>query len=221
VKAASAVKPEIPFLVTQGMLYPPSSLILVEATPYSQIEVVFLEFVYNRLREFPDEVLAASLREDLKSSLLKSSVQTLLVMKYIEALKLKEDVLVYFEDPLELIEWLESSSQKATFIYAYLVDPTLAESTGVLERLSIASKNIVKQRDRVQLTLFVDESIRANAYGRRLEYLADIVFQFREKEGVEGGTFRVLKTKFLVKPAIQVDYSVRRDGLIFEAIREI
>jgi len=218
-----AARPEVPVLADYGLLYPPASLVLVEVTPCSWAEALFLEFVASRASEFPGAVAAASLREDFVASLSKSALPTVLVLRYLETLKSlgRRGSYTAIANVNELPRWLEASAKAHRFVYVYIADPEASTSERLVSEAASAVERALSEREVLQVTLFLDEIARSTVPGRRLEYAATVVY--RVKEGKRGGAsvLRVAKVKYGPKPPARVEFSVRSEGLVFEVLKEI
>lgn len=233
---AEPVSPEIMVLAELGLIYPPSSLILVECSPETSPEVVFLEFVVRRMTS-GERTLVLSLRQDLLEDLRRSSVPFPVFSRYKHMMESAVNpdefsskaesrgipLLSYAKanDAREIAEEIAKHAELFPFIYVYAVDLAALEEPGALESLAEAAEKTKRSRKRGSLTFFVDEAVRFRSAGRRLEYAADLVYRLVAASETGRALIVLARAKFTARPRVRIEYSITKEGVSFELVREI
>ncbi len=217
----SPVQPEFNVFAERGLLYPPLSIILVETTPASYPEALFLYMVYKRLELNDEDLFVASLLEDFETTLQASVIPSPLVLRFRELLRNPRVHYRFFESIDDLMKAMDLHYKNISFMYIYT--SSLTGSRELVEKLTSFVRKVKSTLTRTfNLTIFIDSENLVNTAGRRLEYLADVIFEVRE--ATERGNVSVIyvkRTKLYPKPDIVVEYSLSREEVVLQVIRSI
>ena len=217
----SPVHPEFHVFAERGLLYPPLSVVLVETTPSSYPEALFLYMIHKRLELNEEDLFVASLLEDFETTLQASVIPSPLVLKFRDLLRNPRVHYRFFETVEDLMKAVELHYKNIYFMYIYT--SSLTGSKDLVEMLTNFVRKVKSTLSRTfNLTVFIDSENLANAAGRRLEYLADIIFEV--KEATEMGNVSIIyvkRTKLYPKPDIVVEYSLSREEVVLQVIRSI
>ncbi len=216
------VLPEIQILAERGLLYPPVSIVLVETTPNTNPEMLFLYLVHRRVELSEGEILVVSLLEDFETSLETSIVPSPLIAKFRGTLEHPRIHYRFFEKTDEMMRALELHYKDASFIYVYMAPPFQEVEVAVGKVLSFIRRIRSVITRTFGLTLFIDATQAKTMQGRELEYLADIVFELVESgEGSPVSVIRVKRTKYQPKPDVSIEYSIGREDIVMQVVRSI